>query len=64
MQIILSIQAIKDNLQHIAGLIVGTVTSKQYNKDMRGSQWFSTVAVQLAQNKIYQWFPYKMIVIK
>lgn len=55
-------QAIKDNLQHIAGLIVGSVFSKTYSKQERSTKFFSTTAVALAQDGLYQWFPYKMII--
>lgn len=52
MQIIISIQGFKDNVQHIAGLIAGTFG--------RGN----SVAATLAKEGIYQWFPYRMIVVK
>lgn len=64
MQIIVNIQGVKDNAQHIAGLILGTVSRKTMTKEQRGEKWYSTVAVTMAQEGIYQWFPYKMIVIK
>lgn len=55
-------QGIKDNAQHIAGLIVGTLTKGVHTKEMRGNVWYSTVAATLAQQGVYQWFPYKMII--
>lgn len=64
MQIIINIQGFRDNAQHIAGLLIGTVSRKKYTKEDRASKFFSTVAVTLAQEGIYQWFPYKMIIIK
>ena len=64
MQVIINIQGIKDNAQHVAGLLIGTVSRKTYTKEDRASKFFSTVAVTFAQEGIYQWFPYKMIVIK
>lgn len=64
MQIILNLQGIKDNAQHIAGLVIGTITRKTTTKEQRGTKFYSTVAVTLAQEGIYQWFPYKMIAIK
>lgn len=42
----------KDNLQHVAGLLVGftalRLTGLRFGKDARGSRWFSTVAANLA----------------
>lgn len=55
-------QGLKDNTQHIAGLIIGTFTSKKTTKEQRGSAWYSTAAVTLAQEGVYQWFPYKMVI--
>lgn len=43
---------LKDNAQHIAGIIIGKTylraTGKRYTKDVRGTKWFSTVAANLA----------------
>jgi len=55
-------QAIKDNAQHIAGLIIGTVSKGTHSKAQRGTTWYSTVAATLAQEGFYQWFPYKMLI--
>lgn len=53
----------KDNAQHVAGMIVGLanrVTGKRYNKDERGTKWFSTVAANLVANKdVVELLPYK-----
>jgi hypothetical protein len=53
----------KDNLQHIAGLLVGLtalrLTGLRFGKDARGSKWFSTVAANLAADREpVQIFPY------
>ena len=64
MQIIINIQGIKDNAQHIAGLVIGTISKKQYDKSSRGAKFFSTAAVSMAQDGFYQLFPYKMLIIK
>lgn len=60
----INIQGFKDNAQHVTGLLIGTVSRKQYKKEDRASRFFSTVAVTLAQEGIYQWFPYKMLIVK
>lgn len=57
----INVQGIKDNAQHIAGLIIGSFTDEVMTKDMRGNRWYSTVAVTLAQQGVYQWLPYRMI---
>ena len=45
-------QSIKDNAQHIAGIIVGLtalkLTGLRYSKAERGTKWFSIVAANLA----------------
>lgn len=64
MQIIVNVQGFKDNAQHIAGLVIGTISRKPMVKEQRGTKWYSTVAVTLAQQGVYQWFPYNMLVIK
>lgn len=64
MMIILNLTGIKDNLQHIAGLVIGTFSKHRYTKEDRGTKWFSTVAVTLAQQGVYQWFPYKMLIVE
>lgn len=56
-------QTLKDNLQHIAGRLIGAtvlrVTGTRYSKADRGGKWFSTVAANLAADGIaQQWFPY------
>ena len=52
MQVIINIQGIKDNAEHITGLIAGF-----FGKG-------NSAASALAKEGIYQWFPYKMIAIK
>lgn len=52
MQVIVNIQGFKDNAQHIGGLICGF-----FGKG-------NSVSANLAKAGVYQWFPYKMIVIK
>ena len=52
MQVIINIQGFKDNAEHIMGLIAGT-----FGKG-------NSAAAALAKEGIYQWFPYRMIVIK
>lgn len=60
----INMQGIKDNAQHIAGLIIGTVSKGVHDKSQRGTTWYSTVAATLALQGVYQWFPYKMIIKK
>jgi hypothetical protein len=64
MRIIINIQGIKDNAQHIAGLVIGSFAKAPCTKEQRGTKWYSTVAVTLAQQGVYQWFPYRMMIIK
>ena len=48
----MNIQALKDNLQHIAGIVIGKTflrwTGRRYGKPHRGSRWFSTVSANLS----------------
>lgn len=59
-------QGIKDNAQHIAGLAIGLIICKpfgfRFNKDQRGSFWFSTVAANLAADGIVQLCPYRVLI--
>lgn len=50
--LIINIQGIKDNAQHIIGLIAGT-----FGKG-------NSVSASLAKEGIYQWFPYRMLIVK
>ncbi len=47
---------IKDNAQHIAGIIIGKtalrLTGLRFNKEHRGMRWFSTVSANLAADGI------------
>lgn len=52
---------VKDNAQHVAGVIVGLTTRHVYTKEERGTRWFSTVAANLAKDGVIQWFPHPMI---
>ncbi len=52
MQVILNIQGIKDNAEHICGLIAGF-----FGKG-------NSVSANLAKEGIYQFFPYKMLIVK
>lgn len=53
----------KDNLQHVAGIIVGFVnrfTGIRYTKASRGTRWFSTVAANLVANRqTVSFWPYR-----
>lgn len=56
-------QGIKDNAQHLAGVVIGLtalrLTGLRFGKDSRGSKWFSTVAANLAADgEPVQFFPY------
>lgn len=48
----INVQGIKDNAQHIAGIVVGLtalrLTGLRYSKAERGTKWFSTVSANLA----------------
>lgn len=53
-------QALKSNVQHIAGIIVGKTLGGGYTKTDRGAKWFSTVSANLAADGVKQaFFPYK-----
>lgn len=52
MQIIINIQGIKDNAEHICGLIAGFFGKGSSN------------AASLARAGVYQWFPFKMLIVK
>lgn len=62
----LNTQGIKDNLQNIAGIIVGMTICKptgvRFGKESRGTAWFSTVSANQAAEGFYNFFPYKMII--
>lgn len=55
-------QALKDNLQNAAGVIVGLTVLKftglRFGKEHRGTRWFSTVAANLAADGVVVWFPF------
>jgi len=60
-------QGLKDNAQHVAGLLIGATllraTGLRYNKSDRGTKWFSTVAANLAADRApVAWFPFRVIV--
>lgn len=63
----LNTQGIKDNAQWFAGVAIGFAILRpfglRFNKEQRGSFWFSTVAANCAADgEIYgSWFPYRMI---
>ena len=57
-------QGIKDNAQHLAGLLIGwtylKATGKRYGKEARGTRWFSTVSANLAANGApFNLFPFR-----
>ena len=55
-------QGIKDNAQHIAGIVIGSIFKCAYSKDQRNTKWFSTVSANLASQKYKQnLFPYVML---
>lgn len=59
----LNAQGIKDNAQHIAGIVIGKLTGRVYTKADRGARWYSTVAASLAaQGKPVKLLPYKIII--
>lgn len=61
----INIQGIKDNAQHIAGIIVGKLSVCDYSKDQRGARIFSTVSANLtSQGFKLELFPYKMWINK
>ena len=61
----INIQGIKDNAQHIAGIIVGKLSKCNYSKAHRGTHMFSTVSANLtAQGFKLELFPYKMWINK
>jgi hypothetical protein len=55
-------QALKDNLQNAAGVLVGLtalkLTGLRFGKEHRASRWFSTVAANLAADGVVVWFPF------
>ena len=55
-------QALKDNVQNAAGVLIGLTVLKvmglRYGKEDRGAHWFSTVAANLAADGLVRWFPY------
>lgn len=60
----INMTAIKDNLQNIAGVIVGLTylkaTGKRYEKQNRNTKFFSTVAANNAADGYVTWLPYAM----
>ena len=62
----INVQGIKDNAQHVAGLLVGLtalrITGLRYNKSDRNTKWFSTVAANLAADRApVSLFPFVMV---
>ena len=62
----ISTQGIKDNAQHVAGLLVGLtalrLTGLRYSKAERGTKWFSTVAANMAADGVsFSMLPYAMV---
>jgi len=55
-------QAVKDNAQHIAGILIGLTllkaTGLRFGKEHRGQHWYSHVAANLAADGFVQWLPY------
>lgn len=57
----INFQGIKDNAQHICGIIVGYLVKCNYSKADRGSKFFSTVSANLASQGVkQQMLPYVM----
>ena len=62
----ISTQGIKDNAQHVAGLLVGLtalrLTGLRYSKAERNTKWFSTVAANMAADGVsFSLLPYAMV---
>ena len=59
-------QGIKDNAQHLAGVVVGLtvlkMTGLRYGKEQRGQHWYSTVAANMAADGYVTLLPYKVII--
>ena len=63
----INVQGIKDNAQHVAGIVVGLTVCKAFgvtfSKDHRGAHMmFSHVAANNAKDGVIVWFPYKVII--
>lgn len=63
----INLQGVKDNVQHLVGIIVGLVILKpfnlRFNKADRNTHWFSTVSANIAASDFVaiELLPYKMI---
>lgn len=63
----INMQGIKDNAQHLVGIVVGLVILKplnlRFNKDDRNAHWFSTISANIAASDVVaiELLPYKMI---
>lgn len=63
----ISTQGIKDNAQWLAGAVIGFAILRplglRFDKQQRGSFWFSTVAANCAAegNLCGSWLPFKMV---
>lgn len=60
----MNLQALKDNLQHVAGVLIGLTvlrwTGRRFSKADRGARWFSTVGANLAANsESLELWPYR-----
>ena len=59
----MTLQGIKDNAQHIAGMVIGFVnrfTGTRYPKEQRGKRWFCTGAANLVAHRYeVKFLPYK-----
>lgn len=58
-------QGIKDNIAHIAGIIIGKTVLQafdlRFDKRHRGQFWFSTVSANIAADEEQQaWLPFRM----
>jgi hypothetical protein len=55
-------QALMDNAQHVAGVLIGLTllkaTGLRFGREHRGQHWYSTVAANQAAGGFVQWFPY------
>lgn len=60
----INVQGIKDNAQHLAGIIIGLCILKpfgfRFSKDQRENYWFSTVSANIAASDVVaiEFLPY------
>ena len=60
-------QGVKDNLTHLAGIVVGLtylkLTGKRYSKQERGTKPFCTISANIAASEYVKlkFLPYRMI---